>query len=68
MYKPELNRPFKMPGGVVGGAVAALSVVFVMCVMVYLSAVSGDVVLGIKHAKIIGLVIILSLGVSENIA
>ena len=35
-----------------------------MVAMVYYSATSGDVVLGIKHAKIIGLLVIVSVGVS----
>jgi hypothetical protein len=52
------------PWGVAGGGAAALPVSLIMVAMVYYSATSGDVVLGIKHAKIIGLLVIVSVGVS----
>lgn len=50
--RPELDRPFKMPGGNIGAVLAVLPIAGMTLITFYFAATSGDIVLGVEHAKV----------------
>ena len=65
--QPELVRPFKVPGGHVGAVLTTLPIFGLTLVTFYLGNVSGDEVLGVKHANMYSFILIISIGVIVNI-
>ena len=50
--KPDLVRPFKVPGGHVGAFLAVLPIAGMTMTTLYYGATSGDKVGGVPHAKV----------------
>jgi len=66
--QPDIHRPFNViPWGVTGGFLAVLPLIAMSVVTFYYACVSGDEVLGLKDAKILGAVILIAAGGCANL-
>ena len=68
MKRPELARPFKVPGGHVGAYLTVLPIFCVTIVAFWVGNVADDEVLGIKYFNLYSFLFVFLVGAVANVA